>query len=263
MGVGFLNKTDLYLIHNYVQNSGHVYVKEFIIDSLREFFSQDSYYRYVRDAWGFPLTPSASGLEPDAGINDSTTSRIFIGEYTRRDVQFYPSLLIKSGGYRYTPIAMNRNKFSVHYSPIKYFDGYGNETIINTATSINHNGAWEGSISIDILARDSRTRTELSDICMLFFTDYHMEDFQNAGILIKSSSLSGESETEDRNDKIYKSTITLDIRSEWERSIPIENIVNAINLCVEIGNTNDVNVVVAPNLTIETSIELSEALLNI
>jgi hypothetical protein len=90
-----------------------------------------------------------------------------------------------------------------------------------------------------------------------------MEDFQNAGILIKSSSLSGESETEDRNDKIYKSTITLDIRSEWERSIPIENIVNAINLCVEIGNTNDVNVVVAPNLTIETSIELSEALLNI
>lgn len=263
MGVGFLNKTDLYLIHNYVQNSGHVYVKEFIIDSLREFFSQDSYYRYVKDVWGFPLTPSAVNLEPDAGINDSTTSRIFIGEYTRRDVQFYPGLLIKSGGYRYVPIAMNRNKFSVTYSPVKYFDGYGNETIINTPSAIVHNGAWEGSISIDILARDSRTRSELSDICMLFFTDYHMEDFQKAGILIKSSSLSGESEIDDRNDKIYKSTITLDVRSEWERSIPIDNTVNVISLCVEIGDTNNINMVAAPNLTIQTTIELSEALLNI
>jgi len=263
MGAGFLTKSDLYTLHNYVQNSGHAYVKEFVIDSLREFFSQDSYYRYVRDAWGFPLTPSQENLAPDAGINDSTTSRLFIGEFTRQHAQFFPALLVKSGGYRYVPISMNRNKYSVQYDPVKYFDGYGNETIVHTPTAVLQNGAWEGQITVDIMARSNRARNELSDLCMVFFTDYHFESFYKAGIVIKSASLSADSEADDRNDKLYKATITLEVRSEWERSIPILGVLDAVNICVDIVDTNNPNAIIAPNITIETTIELNEQLLNL
>jgi hypothetical protein len=263
MGVGFLTKSDLYALHNYVQHTGHAYVKEFIIDSLREFFSQDSYYRYVRDAWGFPLTPSQEDLASDAGINDSTTTRLFIGEYTRQHAQFFPAILVRSGGYRSTPISMSRNKYSVQYDPIKYFDGYGNETIINTPVSVVHNGAWDGTITMDIVARSNRARSELADLCMIFFTDYHFEDFYKAGIVIKSSQLSADSEADDRNDKLYKTTVTLEVRSEWERSTPIQSTLDAITICMDIGNINQKNTIYAPNITIETSLELNESLLNL
>jgi len=262
MGAGFLTKSDLYNLHNYTQNSGHAYVKEFVIDSLREYFSQDSYYRYVRDAWGFPLTPSQENLSADAGINDSTTTRLFIGEFTRQHAQFFPAILIKSGGYRSVPIAMNRNKFSVQYDPIKYFDGYGNETIVHSPVAVLQNGAWEGQITVDLMARSNRARNELSDLCMIFFTDYHFESFYKAGIVIKSASLGGDSESDDRNDKLYKATITLEVRSEWERSIPILGALDAINICADIVNTNNPNAIPSPNLTIETTLELNDQLLN-
>lgn len=262
MGVGFLTKSDLYVLHNYVQHTGHAYVKEYIIDSLREFFSQDSYYRYVRDAWGFPLTPSQENLAADAGINDSTTTRLFIGEFTRQHAQFFPAILVRSGGYRSVPISMSRNKFTVKYDSIKYFDGYGNETIVNTPIALTQNGAWEGQITLDIMARSLRARNELADLCMLFFVDYHFEDFQKAGIVIKTSSVSADSESDDRNDKLYKTTISLDVRTEWERNIPIQNTVDAINICGDIGDTNSSVPVYAPNIVIETTLELTEHLLN-
>lgn len=263
MGTGFLTKSDLYTIHDYVQNTGHAYIKEFIVDSLREYFSQDSYYRYVRDAWGFPLTPSQEGLPADAGINDSTTTRLFIGEYTRQHAQFFPAILVKSSGYRSVPISMSRNKFVVQYDSIKYFDGYGNETMVTTPVALLQNGAWEGQINLDIMARSLRARNELADLCMIFFVDYHFEEFQKAGIVIKSASLSADSDSDDRNDKLYKTSITLDVRSEWERSIPIQSTVDVINLCVDIGNLNASPVIFSPNLIIETTVELNDALLNL
>lgn len=158
---------------------------------------------------------------------------------------------------------MSRNKFVVQYDAVKYFDGYGNETMIVTPVSLLQNGAWEGQITIDIMARSLRGRNELADLCMIFFVDYHFEEFQNAGIVIKSASLSGDSEADDRNDKLYKSTITLDVRSEWERSIPIQSTVDVINLCVDIGNLNQSQPTFSPNLIIETTVELNDALLNL
>ena len=263
MGVGFLTKSDLYSLHNYVQHTGHAYVKEYIVDSLREFFSQDSYYRYVRDAWGFPLTPSQEDLANDAGINDSTTTRLFIGEFTRQHAQFFPAILVRSGGYRYVPISMSRNKFVVKFDTVKYFDGYGNETIVSTPSALVQNGAWEGQITIDIMARSNRARNELADLCMIFFTDYHFEEFQKAGIVIKPPSVSADSESDDRNDKLYKATISFDVRTEWERSIPVQSTVDAINICMEIGNTLSPVFTSAPNVTIENTLSLTDIMLNL
>jgi len=54
MGTANSFKSDLYAIYHYVQQTMLVHPKEVLIQTLRDLFSQDSYYHYVRDEWGFP-----------------------------------------------------------------------------------------------------------------------------------------------------------------------------------------------------------------
>jgi len=42
-------KTDLYNLYNYSQNTAIVHPKEILIETLREVFSEDSYYHYVKN----------------------------------------------------------------------------------------------------------------------------------------------------------------------------------------------------------------------
>ncbi|HVI39748.1 MAG TPA: hypothetical protein VM577_03735, partial [Anaerovoracaceae bacterium] len=68
------------------------------------------------------------------------------------------------------------------------------------------------------------------------------------------------SEGDDRADKLFRQTITFDIRSEWRRHIPVDGIVEAINVCVEFGNVSTDPPRVAPNLKISTTIDLISSL---
>jgi hypothetical protein len=52
----------------------------------------------------------------------------------------------------------------------------------------------------------------------------------------------------------------LDIRTEWSREIPVDNILDIINICVDIGNLQTTPPTIAPNLSIVTSLELLDAL---
>jgi len=58
---------------------------------------------------------------------------------------------------------------------------------------------------------------------------------------------------------LYRQTITLELRTEWRREIPITDVLDMINICVDIGHTEDGVFIAAPNLTINTNIELLEA----
>jgi len=123
-------------------------------------------------------------------------------------------------------------------------------------------GAWEGSLAIDISTRDIQARDNLISILMLMFTDWRFESLRKAGVLIKSGqpSLGGISETEDRQqEKLYKATITIDIRSEWRRLIPVSGIVEQINFCVDFktidGSSNSPNLRISDNVSILDQIE--------
>jgi hypothetical protein len=257
MATGSLNRTDLHRIHNVVQNTQLSFPKEMVIALLRDEFGRDSYYHYAQDEWGYPLTPDHTDLPLGAGVEDDTTTRLFIGEAFRWDVIFYPAILVRAGGSNYTPISMNRNKETVKYDATRVFDGYGNDTFITTPTHFVLAGAWEGQLNIDILARDILARDDLISICNLIFTDVRFEELLRAGILVKRVSAGGPTETEDRQqEKLYKQSITLEIRSEWRREIPIDSTIDAINLCVEFGRLDQTPPVVAPNLEINTSIAL-------
>lgn len=260
MGSANTYQTDLYGIHNYVQNTLLIHPKEAFIELLRDFFSQDSYFHYTADQFGFPKTVDQTDLPLDAGINDDVTTRLFIGEPFRYDVPYYPSLLIRSAGSRFVPISFNNNKDDVHYSVTRFVDGYGNESFVSTPSYIVQAGAWEGTINIDVETKSHRSRDELVELVSLYFIDTCRWELQNSGVFIKGINISAPSETDDRTDKLFKQTVSCEIRSEWRRHIPISNIVDAINICVDFGNLGPTPPVIAPNIRVTTMLEFSDSL---
>lgn len=256
-------KTDLYAIGNYVQNSMISHPKSVFIEVLRDFFSQDTYYRYVADEWGFPKVADHTDLATNAGIDNDLTTRIFIGEYYRFDAIYYPAILVKSGGSRYTPLSMSQNRGMVVYANSLFVDGYGNETTIVVPEYFQQDGAWEGSISIDIKTLDPDARNELTGLVSALFSNYRRQELTNAGVFVKGLSSSSESETDDGNHKLFNVTITVDIRSEWRRRIPVTNTIDAINICVDFGNLETEPAQLAPNLRIATQVELLNSMLEL
>ena len=257
MTTGSFTRSDLNQIHNVVQNTHTNVVKDIIIGILRNEFSKDSYYHFVRDQYGFPYTPDLTNKPLGAGYSDDETTRIFIGERFRHDVIFYPALLVKMGGVKYVPISINRNKETVKYAATKIYDGYGNESIFTVPTHFVFAGAWEGTVSVDIWARDSESRDELTSLCSLLLQDIRYEEFLRAGIAIRNVSSSGPTETQDRQQEpLYKNTISMEVRTEWRREVPVESMMDAINICVEFGNLGVNPPIISPNLTINTQVLL-------
>jgi hypothetical protein len=265
-------KSDLFGIYNIVQASMIVYPKEIIIATLRDFFSKDSYYHFSKDQWGFPNTTDHTDLPPGAdlpfgpGANPQLNpdpvlpTRLYIGENYHYNGIFYPAVLVKSGGTRYVPISINRNQETIDFSKTLYYDGYGNETIVLRPISIVTAGAWEGSIVVDVMARSLRARDDLVEAIGMCFTEVHFDDLHQVGIIVKPISVGAPSETNDRNDKLFRQTLTLDIRTEWRRQIPIETTIDAILFTATFQNLANPNSPVAPNLTINTEVNLGDML---
>jgi hypothetical protein len=264
MGTGNTFKSDLYSIFNVYQNTLVAHPKELFIETLRDYFSQDSYYHFVKDAWGYPKTPDHSDLDSDAGISDDATTRIFIGENFRYDVRYYPSILVKSLGSKYVPISMSRNKGVVQWENVLYVDGYGSETIIATPSYYVQSGAWEGSISLDIETKSPRSRDEIIDLISILFTEIRHDDMKSAGVYIKGGANVGStSEIDDRNDKIYRQSVTFEIRTEWERRTYITDVIDAINICVDLGNLEPTPPDFGPNIQINTNVEFVNAIVDL
>lgn len=263
MGTGDIIKTDLYAIHNIVQNTMFSYAKELIIETLREEFSKDSYYHYVRDVWGFPKTPDLTGTPVESGLHDDVTSRVFIGEAFRYDYKFFPAILVKGGSFKYVPISMSRNEGVLQYKTIKVVDGYGNEKLYSTPSHFSLAGAWEGTITIDILAGDVRARDDLIQIVSAIMTITNFKDMVNAGVIVKPISIGGPNETDNGKEKIYRQTISCDVRTEWRQKIPVESIVDLIAFCADFGDLSKSTFEPAPNIQLNTTIDLIDSIQNL
>lgn len=258
-------RSDLQNIFNIVQSSMIVYPKDVIIESLRDYFSKDSsYYHFSKDAFGFVNNPDHTDLPLDAGIKNELSTRIFIGESFRQNEGiFYPCVLVKNSGSKYVPISINRENQSVQYEARIFEDGYGNQKIISNPKCFIFAGAWEGTISIDIKARSIRQRDDIVEAIAIFFTDLNFENLEDVGIICKPITISSPSEAEDRNDKLFQQTITMDIRTEWRREIPVSNIIERIMFEVEFQNINNPNSVPSHNLTINTDVSYVDMMLNL
>jgi len=250
MAAGFNQITDLYDIYNVVQNTMIRVPKDAIISSLREYFARDSKYHFVRDEWGYPFTPDHTDLPSDAGLYDDLTTRVFIGEQNRFDIIYYPAILVKGGSFRYVPISLNRNRYFVEWKQQEVVDGYGNRTFMSVPDKYVLAGAWEGSISIEVLSRGIRERDDLIELIAMLLVDLNWSNLSRMGVSIKPNlSISDPSQEEDRNDKLFRQSVNIEIRGEWRREIPISNIIDTITFCVEFGSVNPPGAS-APNLEV-------------
>lgn len=250
--------SDIFGLENVVQQIGIVQSKNVLIDTLREVFRQDREFTYKTDVFGFPLTPNHLGLDPEAGIADSTSTRIFIGSSFRYDVKFNPSITVKNTGTSYVPISFNRDLMSVIYTTERVVDGYGNETLIRTPQFHTLVGAWDQSIEIKITTEDEVDREEIADIVMVALQGSRYLDLQRAGVHIKSMSTGAETEQAYANDHLYMISVNLKIRSEWKIHIPINNLCERIGLCITF-NALDTDPA-ADGLTINEEILLADQL---
>lgn len=271
MGTNNFFRSNLMSLHNFVQASMIVYPKEIIISILRDFFSKSDYYHYSKDQWGFANTTDHTDLAPGADIpteidenganQEGLPSRIFIGENFRQNGIFYPAVLVKSGGARYVPISINREQEGIQYEDILYEDGYGNSSIVHKPKAFITAGVWEGQIIIDVMSRSLRARDEIAEAIAMCFTEVTFETVEDVGVVIKPISIGAASEGDDRIDKLFRQTLTLDIRTEWRREIPVGNIIDAIFFTATFENLSQGNPAPA-NLTVNTEVSLSDMLLN-
>lgn len=264
MGAGFSQVTDLYNIYSVVQNTMIRYPKDLIIASLREFFSQDSKYHFVHDEWGYPKTPDHTGLPLTAGLYDDVTTRVFIGENNRYDIIYYPAVLVSAGSFKYVPISLNRDQYNLEFEFREFVDGYGHRAWTAVPSKFVGNGAWEGNLTIEVQSRGIREIDDLVELISIYLTDLNWNNLSRVGVSIKPNlSIGSVSSAEDRNDKLFKRSITVDIRGEWRTEIPVRNIIDVINFCVEFGHFRpDGSSVIAPNIQINTNVDLPEAVFN-
>lgn len=256
--------SDLYGLYSIVQSSMISWPKELVVEQLKDFFSRDSMYHYATDHFGFPQTPDHTNLPQTAGYNDNLTTRLYINSAHRYDLVYYPALIVRHGGATSTPISINREKACVQWDNLVFEDGYGNQKIIPIPAYFLYAGAWEGSVNVDVITRDPRSRDDLVELVSLLFTQLAADDMEKSGVAIKPSGVSAGAPSEgvDRTDTLFKQTITLQFRSEWRRQIPVGNIIDTINTSIEFGRTDNSSPVAA-NLTINTQQTLTDLINNL
>jgi hypothetical protein len=224
--------SDLFSVADFVRQVAVSQGKNLLIDAIREYFKQDRFYRYATDAFGFPLTPDLTDLPPD--IQEERTTRIFIGDIFRYDKRYWPAIVVRYASGRYKPVSFNQNQ-TVRYRMDLVLDGYGGQSYVRVPTHRVVAGAWDQSFEIVIASESIPDREELTDIVSSFLIGKARQELYEAGLFVRSISMSGEREEDWGNDKVYMQSITVETYSEWRREIPIDSLVETINFCFKYG----------------------------
>ena len=123
--------SNLFQLSDFVAQAAVSQGKNLIIDSLREYFKQDVFYKYATDGWGFPLTPDLTDLPPD--IQEERTTRIFIGDIFRYDKRYWPAIVVRHSSGRTYHVSFNQN-YTTRYRLDLVLDGYGQRSYVRVPT---------------------------------------------------------------------------------------------------------------------------------
>jgi len=237
-GNQYLVYSDIYALDKIVQNSGIMFGRNLLIDTLREIFARDREYKFVRDEFGFPKTPDHKGLDANAGLADDATTRLFIGSSYRYDVSYLPGITVRQTSTSYKPISFNSNIWDLEYEFRKTVDGYGTVTYSRVPVSYNYAGAWEQTFEVKVTSKSLDDTINIVDIIMVSLQNTYRNILTNNGLFIKHVRASGEgTETIGSNDPLYVMTVTLETYSEWRRSIPVSNVIERITACFDFDIT--------------------------
>ncbi|HUU87602.1 MAG TPA: hypothetical protein VMX17_07585 [Candidatus Glassbacteria bacterium] len=236
MATGGFFYSDLFSIYKVVQNTQILFAKELIVGQLREFFAKDSNYHYVADDYGHPKVIDMTDVPSNAGLQDELSTRIYIGQEEKVDVPFLPSVLVKHTGATYKPISFNQENKCLQKEARLFIDGYGRHYTTYVPKYFIFAGAWDTNFDIDVITESTQDRSTIVEAIAMLFQTISYFDMMYAGLFIKSTRVGGESKEDYVNDKIFRQTISLECRGEYRRIVPIESVVDVIDVCVEFGN---------------------------
>lgn len=257
MAIGSSNFTfsDIPKLDGITRDVGIVNGRNLIIDALRECFARDAEWRYVKDIFGFPKTPSHLGLSDTAGLDDFTTTRIFIGTSYRYEQSYLPAISVRQTSSAYHPISFNQNMYNIEYEMQRIEDAYGEVSFIRQPARYTFAGAWDQSFEIKVVSNSQEDTSAIADIVMVSLQSTYRHILQENGLFIKQISAGGEqAESIGANDPVFSISITANTFSEWRREIEIRNTLDRIKLCfnIDLGSDKDVP---ANNLSFEVDLE--------
>lgn len=231
----FIANSDIYVLDKIVQNTAMEAGRNLIIDQLREGFARDRMYRWVPDDWGFGKTPPGIGLPPNAGMDDDTSTRLYIGAQYKNAASFLPAIIVKQNSLQYKAVSFNQNKWDLEYGTVPVMDDTGLISYVSAPVSYSFVGLWESDFEIKILSRSLVDTTRLHDIIIVMLQSTYRYVLQQSGLFIKEIRSSGEqAETYGGNDPYYFSTITFGTLSEWRRRIPLSNSIERVQVCLDL-----------------------------
>lgn len=197
------------LEHPIVETTAYDAIKDTILRVLREMFSRHPEYTYVAD--------------PDRGFDypDLDKTRISIWQAYPYETLFLPCLTLGMSSFKRRPVSFNQNIGTVDYLHDEQGVIVRNEFGHPIPNYFEYAGAWDSSISINVNAQSPWDRDLIADFVTVNFVHLYRDWLYTRGIHVKDVSNGGESETDFRNQHIYKVTTSLELYTEWTHRIPI------------------------------------------
>lgn len=193
-----------------IETNGYDSIKDTFLKMLREVFSRHKKYTYVPDkerGWGFP---------------DLDKTKIVIWEEYALDTLFLPAITISIGSVRNHEMSFNQSWGQVNYKTNSIgqveVDSLGHPIPIYYEFA----GAWDISFQITLNAADPITRDVLTDFIKIHVMHVYRDWLYTRGIHVRSIGVGGEDAVEWGNNKIYKTTTSVEIMTEWTHRIPIK-----------------------------------------
>ena len=217
-----------------VWNSLVIDSKDILIQSLREYFSNDPVFRYRSDEFGFPLLPKAELVDgkivgrEDIVWGDNSTKIIITDDY-RFKPRFFPAITTTDNGGSNYEISFNQELSCVKYK-VEELIREGRIIQRRVPSHVLFAGSWKQNYSINIIAEDHATRKRLKDIVAILLMNVLRNTLLERGIFIEKMTFGGDREEEFKNDYYYYATINVDLYSEWRREIPVTMLVEAISI---------------------------------
>jgi hypothetical protein len=182
-----------------IQTTDHVeYIKDTIINALRDVFSRDPDFPYIRNA---------DTVHPDW---DDPNLGLVITDVFPYEVEFLPAVTVRVNSGNLIDISPSQNQFTYEYAYDKdgkhIRDASGNPIPIYQKFS----GLYETTANINIHAWEPQTREQLvTRISFLFKHILRDQLYVDAGMFVKNVSVGGETETPYNNDNIYSQSLSL------------------------------------------------------
>lgn len=194
--------------HAIVETTGYDAIKEIMLKVLREMFSRHPEYTYVPDperGWGWP---------------DFEKTKIAIWEDYPLDTLFLPVITLNIGSVRDHPIGFNQNREVVNYLVDKNGEQVFSPDGFPIPIYFEYAGAWDVNFNITIDAGSPIERDVLTDLVKISIMHIYRDWLYTRGIHVKTLNVGGEEIVEWKNDKIYKTTISCELFTEWTHRIP-------------------------------------------